>query len=365
MQILNTIDINIFSIIILMILVNYINHEGKNNGDLIYFKYVIYSNIIILALTALSWIINGHSVWTNYVVNWFLIVCNTLPVIAWFVYLDYKIHRDRHKLNKRLKIYLIPFMIYIIFGVIQFFSPILFSIENSYYVRGYGFYMSATINYGAMIIFLLYIQKYKHHMDGRLVNVIALFGATMMAVAVVQLLFYGTNIFWPSLTVVTVYTFIHIERKELLRDVLTGLVTRGQFEQHLSYKLKLKTPFSIIMMDLDGFKEINDEYGHDEGDEALKVFSNNIQRVVKTMDTVCRYGGDEFIILIESEDIMTGEIVLNRIKDSIIEFNNKQLKKYDIKFSSGLLYLDHKQTLLEVLTEVDKRMYQDKNERRK
>ncbi len=83
------------------------------------------------------------------------------------------------------------------------------------------------------------------------------------------------------------------------------------------------------------------------------------------MDTVCRYSGDEFIILIESEDYETGDVVLNRIKESITAFNSKPLKTYDINFSSGLLYVDNKQTLLEVLTEVDKRMYQDKNERRK
>jgi diguanylate cyclase (GGDEF)-like protein len=365
MDLLKIIDTNLFSLVLLGIVLHYINREGKNNNEIVYFKHLIYANLLLLILSTITWIVDGGNETINYISSWLLIVLNPLPFVTWFSYIDYKAFRDKPKLRKRQKIYALPLIIYMILGIVQFFTPILFKIEASHYGRGYGYNHATMVIYLAFILYLVYIYLHRDQMTKRLLRTNMAFSLIPMVIILVQLLDHGISLIWPAFSLLVLYAFINIERKELLKDTLTGLVTRGQFEHQLDTKLKQDQPFTIIKMNLDGFKIINATYGYDEGDETLKVFSNNIQRVVKAMDTVCRYGGDEFIILLESKASETGEVVLNRINESLAIFNSKPLKTYDINFSSGLLYINNKQSLLEVLTEVDKRMYQDKNERRK
>lgn len=86
-----------------------------------------------------------------------------------------------------------------------------------------------------------------------------------------------------------------------LTDVLTGLPNRRHAMQHLTLaweeSVKKNIPLSCMMIDADGFKQINDSYGHDAGDEVLRQLSRNLLYPVRTDDVVCRLGGDEFLVI--------------------------------------------------------------------
>jgi len=86
-----------------------------------------------------------------------------------------------------------------------------------------------------------------------------------------------------------------------LTDALTGLPNRrhamARLAQDWSESLREGTPLVCMMIDADGFKQINDNYGHDAGDEVLRQLSNNLRYSVRTDDIVCRLGGDEFLII--------------------------------------------------------------------
>jgi hemerythrin len=86
-----------------------------------------------------------------------------------------------------------------------------------------------------------------------------------------------------------------------LTDVLTGLPNRrhamARLARDWSESLRDETPLACMMIDADGFKQINDNYGHDAGDEVLRQLSNNLRDSVRTDDIVCRLGGDEFLII--------------------------------------------------------------------
>jgi len=86
-----------------------------------------------------------------------------------------------------------------------------------------------------------------------------------------------------------------------LTDALTGLPNRrhamARFSHDWSESLRDETPLACMMIDADGFKQINDNYGHDAGDEVLRQLSKNLRYSVRTDDIVCRLGGDEFLII--------------------------------------------------------------------
>jgi diguanylate cyclase (GGDEF)-like protein len=109
--------------------------------------------------------------------------------------------------------------------------------------------------------------------------------------------------------------------RDALHDPLTGLANRSLFLDRLQHALastgRHRAPLATIVLDLDGFKEINDSYGHGVGDELLCAVANRLTEAVRSIDTVARLGGDEFAIVIEDIQEDEKEIVIERIKRAI------------------------------------------------
>ena len=110
--------------------------------------------------------------------------------------------------------------------------------------------------------------------------------------------------------------------KRSSQDHLTGLANRGFFEEkaksELSRSLRYKNPFSLLMVDVDFFKRVNDSYGHLVGDEVLKFVSTKLQSNLRTdIDLPARFGGEEFVIILPETDSSGALIVAERIRKSI------------------------------------------------
>ncbi|MGZ4788769.1 MAG: sensor domain-containing diguanylate cyclase [Terriglobales bacterium] len=104
-------------------------------------------------------------------------------------------------------------------------------------------------------------------------------------------------------------------------DYLTGLKTRGYFEQQLELELKRcerrKTPLSLLMLDIDFFKPLNDRYGHHVGDQVLRDVASLLTKDMREVDTVARYGGEEFVIILPETTAFSATRVAQRIRHSI------------------------------------------------
>ncbi len=114
--------------------------------------------------------------------------------------------------------------------------------------------------------------------------------------------------------------------KELAeKDPLTGLLNRRSFwanlERELEMARKTSQPLSIMMIDLDNFKYINDTYGHKFGDEVLKQSAEFFKNIFRKEDIVARYGGDEFCVILKGTDRETAELLAKRFENDLKEFN--------------------------------------------
>ena len=116
-------------------------------------------------------------------------------------------------------------------------------------------------------------------------------------------------------------------------DDLTGLPNRRFLSKKLDKNISQKTKFAALFLDFDGFKKINDTYGHNVGDLLLKYVSERIIRIVKEHDTVYRIGGDEFVILLEK---YKSKKQLENISNRIIEFVNKPYDINGVKVKIGI-----------------------------
>ena len=90
---------------------------------------------------------------------------------------------------------------------------------------------------------------------------------------------------------------LHEAESLAARDCLTGLANRREAERLMVRRIQAGRPFCIILFDLDNFKQVNDRHGHDVGDHLLKAFSNRLASQFRSDDVVCRWGGDEFLVV--------------------------------------------------------------------
>ena len=148
-----------------------------------------------------------------------------------------------------------------------------------------------------------------------------------------------------------------------ITDPLTSIYNRRKFNKLLASEVerskRYQTNLSIIMCDIDHFKKINDTYGHDVGDEALKVFSEKINENIREIDMFARWGGEEFMILMPNVSIDDACSVAEKLRKVI---TSTEVKKLDsITASFGVTDLHEDETAESFIKRVDLAMYKAKN----
>lgn len=118
--------------------------------------------------------------------------------------------------------------------------------------------------------------------------------------------------------------FLHAEVKKLARtDPLTDIHNRRGFfdlgQREVERARRFGRSLSLIMMDLDGFKVVNDVYGHSVGDQVLRILTGRLRSSVREVDILGRYGGDEFVVLLPETDLFTARVVAERIRLQVAE----------------------------------------------
>lgn len=127
---------------------------------------------------------------------------------------------------------------------------------------------------------------------------------------------------------------IRSQQSEALTDSLTKLANRRAFDESLSRNIdnftNQRKPFSLLIFDVDHFKQFNDTHGHQAGDEVLRSVGRTLTQTVKTTDIPCRYGGEEFALILPNTRVDSARIAAERVRKAIqsmnIEFEGKKLK---------------------------------------
>jgi two-component system cell cycle response regulator len=155
-----------------------------------------------------------------------------------------------------------------------------------------------------------------------------------------------------------------------ITDALTGLHNRRYMESHLATLAEQSRgkPLALMMLDIDFFKAINDNYGHDAGDDVLREFAVRIRKSIRGIDLACRYGGEEFVIVMPETDLHVAGMVAERLRRSIAGEPfavNKGTKRIEVTISIGLSTLERKgESVADVLKRADTALYRAKNDGR-
>lgn len=154
------------------------------------------------------------------------------------------------------------------------------------------------------------------------------------------------------------------EIEELLRtDSLTGIANRKAFEEFFERIFSLakrhSSPLSLIMLDLDDFKKINDTYGHQIGDKVLKSIGKLLKESTREGDMAARVGGDEFYILQPNTSREEAMTFVERLKVALEQLNLPEVPN-KLSASFGVVELNENESMEEFLQRVDKRMFNAK-----
>ena len=363
-------DLLIFSVLVNIIMYAFLRcQKDRQSHSTKLFRWFILSVIIVGVAEIYSWIIaveNSDFLRPfHYIGNALFFSFNLMPVTFGLLYLDYIIHVSMERNRRKLILYLLPVYLNIGFVICNiFFDGFLFRVDAAnVYHRGIAAYIGNGITFLFTMVVIAGFYRNKLMITGRITQAILILIILPVIGVVLQMLFLGLSLSIPAYTLAIFITFLLMERHELLKDPLTLLHSRIQMENRLQYKLRAQEPFTTIMIDVNDFKNINDIYGHTIGDKVLIDVSRILLSSANYEDFVCRFGGDEFFVILESTNDI-GRSYIQRIDQILLNYSSN--KPYRTALSYGLVYVDHSEnyTVEELIRITDQFMYKDKTDRR-
>jgi two-component system cell cycle response regulator len=156
-----------------------------------------------------------------------------------------------------------------------------------------------------------------------------------------------------------------------ITDALTGLFNRRYMETHVGTLVEQATsrgkPLTVLVLDIDYFKSINDSWGHDAGDDVLREFAVRIKKSIRGIDLACRYGGEEFVVVMPETDMAVATMVAERLRRRIASepFPIQQgARTIEVTISIGIAALERDEDAAKVFKRADQALYRAKRDGR-
>jgi diguanylate cyclase (GGDEF) domain len=336
--------------------------QKKHNEDKVLF------GVIILVFTAcvadiIAFSVDGRpgSIFKvlSYVSSNILFIANVAIGPLWVLLISLHIYGT---ISKFQRVFILSISgVILLMMVVNFFEPIIFSIdENNVYARGSWFMVKNLLEVVLMadgvIIYLISLFR----SGGIKFYPVLQFVWPIFICVCLQMFFYGISTIWVGIAVGYTNLMLALQNENIFIDKLTGLYNRYYLDKILG-ELKRKRKIAMMMLDMNGFKSINDNFGHSQGDEALVLLADILEKTVGAEGTVTRFAGDEFVILLNTEKKNVVEKCKAQIKENLDEFNKSSQKNYKLSASIGFGVFDLSESSVDqILKIIDKRMYEDK-----
>lgn len=262
----------------------------------------------------------------------------------------------------RRNIYRTIGLISIVLLVINIFYPLVFSVSDGRYQRGFAYII--FLIFAAFYILdslYLYVKRVKKNGSLKLFPV-HIFLIPVILGVVIQAFFVEIAITWTSIAISVAGIMTALKNEIIFTDCLTGLYNRVYLEfLHKRACNKKDCWVSGIMIDLNGFKQINDNYGHAEGDLALCIVADLLLKSFSEYGVVTRYAGDEFVIMLNTTDDQLIQKIIKSAKKNFVTENEKNDKLYQLSASMGYAITNlSNETIDDFMNRIDEQMYQDK-----
>lgn len=343
-------------------------------------KYTLFQNLIffhiIYFISDSAWaLVNDgvlpKNVFSVLAVNYLNVVIIPFVAYSCFIFAEIGTRTDMtRKQIERLQLkLLIPIVLQAIVLLVSFcWSPDFWLDERLEPIDFYYFILSFTpMCYwvAATIRGLVRARQAQNRPNFRTYLIVASYTPGVLIAGGAQVIFsLTTPLFCFWCTFIILFVYLHLQNQLISTDSLTMLNNRNRLHHYLHQQRDEKDSF-VIMVDVDHFKQINDTYGHAEGDKALVLVSQALKKACESLSYsmfLCRYGGDEFLMIAQTD---VPDDVVNKIKECLQEeiANQKRSLSYTIEASVGFARWDgHPESFKESMINADKKMYEDKRD---
>lgn len=359
---------NILGILVLIILHLFVKLSTIKTFSKKLIKLMIYAVTASLVVEPFSWILDERqfagAFLLNHLFNFLLYLL--APVLAglFMSYLDYRIYRNPSRIyEKRFyqQMTLISFMILLV----NLWIPIYYSIDpvtNHYDGSGpikWFHYVMVLGFYGYMLYFLYQVKDKLSKNEILMFILLFILPVIGMVISIFEPTFH---LGWSSLVIGLLGIYVFLETTPSEEDVLTKVYNRKSFESYVEYLEDSKIPYGLLILDLNGFKQINDVYGHQKGDDVLTKFSALLREVFLKDGFVARLGGDEFAVIL-MEDEPEVPLHMKELKNKLKELEDPVMG--NVSFSYGYESKTAAKPMREMYRKADQKMYQYKDLYRK
>ena len=336
------------------------------------FMLLLGMNIFILILEIISVLVNVKNAvnlrWINLSTNMVGFMAVPLFLMLVILYFECWLQKNLKSVKRCKTCIYIPALILFAFTVINIKAGWIATVDaTNQYMRGPLFFLVPLVTLFYLVCGSLRIlQYYKKFVLYKYV-LINLYIMVLIVVILIQVIgkIYLTT--WSTVGSLLICTYIFNIIEELQYDALTALENKQSYIRYIT-KLAKKPPeiLTAINIDLDDFKRINDRFGHQEGDEALKNFTQILRNSFSYKQRIFRMGGDEFLVLSEYQGKKQMVKYLDRFKDRLTAYNATSRKPYTLKFSYGMDSLnDQYKNIDEFLDYIDNMMYIQKQNKKR
>lgn len=367
-------QLNVFSFFVLILIAINQQQIKKHLFTDKLFSQIVKLGMVLLILETFAWYANGRAgrvFWLgNLFSNGLLFLLDIVPIILWTVYIHFQVTRNRQKVKHTLVLASV-FLILNGIGVFgSLFEGWFFFIDSeNLYHRGPYFGWHGFLDFTLLIYTYWFLFRQRKQIEKRSYHSFLLFPLPMAGCSVLQILVLGTSLTWSALILSILLVYFYLQNQGLTKDYLTGAFNRRVLDQHLQEKIngrKKGVSFAAIFIDVDEFKKINDRFGHVVGDLALQDVAHVLQGSIKESELIVRFGGDEFILILNSGTAAHTEETMKTIEENLSRHNQSQERPYQLSLSMGYYVYDPSSMMKveEFLREIDQLMYKNKQQKR-
>ena len=359
---------NILGILVLIILHLFVKLSTIKTFSKKLIKLMIYAVTASLVVEPFSWILDERqfagAFLLNHLFNFLLYLL--APVLAglFMSYLDYRIYRNPSRIYEK-RFYQQMTLISVMILLVNLWIPIYYRIDpvtNQYDGSGpikWFHYVMVLGFYGYMLYFLYQVKDKLSKNEILMFILLFILPVIGMVISIFEPTFH---LGWSSLVIGLLGIYVFLETTPSEEDVLTKVYNRKSFESYVEYLEDSKIPYGLLILDLNGFKQINDEYGHQKGDDVLTQFSGLLRQVFLKDGFVARLGGDEFAVIL-MEDEPEVPLHMKELKNKLKELEDPVMG--NVSFSYGYESKTAAKPMREMYRKADQKMYQYKDLYRK
>lgn len=336
--------------------------KKKESRYLLWMMFFICSSCIV---DPIVYTVDGTpGILNKFVIFWgnsWLYLSNVLVGACWVCFFS---HYSNGGMSKKQSVFVLSTIaVAAVILAVNIFKPIAFEVnEANVYTRKGFFFVFLVLNY--MLLFEVidvYVKTLRRGIFVKFMPVWIFMLPTFVGAAV-QSLFYGVSVIAPSLAISVTGALASLQNDSIFMDGLTGLRNRHFLDRILRRISKRRNAtVTGIMLDLNGFKGINDKFGHAVGDTALVYTAEILREVVGDLGVVIRYAGDEFVIILNTHDDSVIESTVQGIRDGFRNFNLSRNVPYRLSASIGYRKQDSDNFNDDAfIRAIDEKMYEDK-----